>query len=221
MTTHTMHIFGAGWGRTGTTSIQRALSQLGYRAYNFEAVLHENHLEMWGKVLKKEIEPEWSTLFAGYDSTIAWPACFFYEELMVAYPQAKFILTTRDPERWADSFLSSYKVLEGLKAFRFIPRARMMTDFMQGAMLKYLFGDSSGPERENVIRQFNQHNEAVQQHIPAERLLVYEVTQGWEPLCTFLDKPMPNTPFPYENKGENFKQMAYRLLGINAGKKTQ
>ena len=65
-----------------------------------------------------------------------------------------------------------------------------------------------------ITAAFEQHNRTVQQVIPAEKLLVYEVQRGWEPLCTFLDQPIPDTPFPYENTGANFKQTAYKLLGI-------
>lgn len=211
--THQMHVFGAGMGRTGTTSVQRALAQLGYRAYNFESVIQENHFETWGKIFSGEIEPDWPALFTGYDATIAWPPCFFYKELMTAYPEAKFILTTRDPERWADSLLAAYKVIASLRSFRFIPKVRAMTDVMDGGMRQRLFGDEE-MRREAVMQAFINHNEAVQRDIPAERLLVYEVQQGWEPLCDFLEKPVPDTPFPHANKREDFRQMALRLFGI-------
>ncbi len=208
-----MKIIGVGMGRTGTTSIQRALTNFGYHAYNTEAMIKHKHFAAWINLFKGETdEPDWSTLFAGYDATLSWPACFFYKELMTVYPEAKFILTTRDPESWVDSFLHSWQVLVGLRTFHFIPRVRAMTEFMNDGLQKHVFGGE--PNRERMIAVFERHNRAVQEEIPAKRLLIYEVQQGWEPLCTFLNQPMPDIPFPYENTRGNFKQIAYKLLGI-------
>jgi hypothetical protein len=60
--------------------------------------------------------------------------------------------------------------------------------------------------RENAVRVFEAHNAAVQAYVPADRLLVYEVSQGWEPLCEFLGVPVPDTPFPRVNDTESMQR---------------
>ena len=103
-----MKLIGVGLGRTGTTSIEQALDLLGYRTYNIVGVGRENHFDDWDKIFKGEVtKPDWNTLFENYQATIAWPVCFFYKELMEVYPGAKFILTIRDSESWAKSFIDS------------------------------------------------------------------------------------------------------------------
>ena len=207
-----MKIIGVGMGRTGTTSIQRALTTLGYHAYNAEAVIKHQHFADWIKLFNGETDdPDWATLFDGYNATIAWPACFFYRELMTAYPEARFILTTRDPETWADSMLRNLRVLDGLGDFRFIPRVRGLMAYLD-ALVQNVFGGK--PDRERAIAAFERHNRTVQKEIPAQSLLIYQVQQGWEPLCAFLDQPMPDIPFPHENTSGDFEQFVYKLLGI-------
>lgn len=203
-----MDVIGVGMGRTGTTSIQRALEQLGYRAYNFEAVMREDHFDAWRRLAEGTEEPDWPILFSGYDASISWPACFLYRELMEAYPAAMFILTTRDPERWAESVIRTSKVISTVRKARFIPRARAMTGLMD-ALLVPVFGGIP-PQKGRAISAFERHNAAVEAYIPPEKLLVYEVKDGWDPLCGFLGKPIPDVPFPYENQGDAFVRQALR-----------
>ena len=196
-----MKIIGAGFGRTGTTSIQRALKELGYTAYNFEAVVKHQHFDAWREITEGK-KPDWEKLFQGYDATIAWPPCFFYKELYEAYPEAKFILTTRDPERWAESIGRVMKLFPRLQGFTFIPRVRKMVNLMDTLILPR-FG-SLEPDKAHLMKMLKEHNQVVKAFIPAEQLLIYEVKDGWEPLCAFLDKPVPKIPFPYENQGDDF-----------------
>lgn len=203
-----MEVIGVGMGRTGTTSIQRALEELGYRAYNFESIMREDHFDAWRRLAEGIEDPDWSTLFRGYDASISWPACFFYEELMEAYPGAKFILTTRDPERWAESVARVSKIIATVRKARFIPRARRMAALMDALIVPVL--GSMPVEKERAIPAFERHNAAVEAYIPPEKLLVYEVKDGWDPLCGFLGKPIPDVPFPYENQGDAFVRQALR-----------
>lgn len=198
-----MRIIGTGFGRTGTTSIQRALGVLGYRAYNFETVMHNQHFDAWRELVNGKA-PEWDALFDGYDATISWPACFFYKELYKAYPDAKFILTWRDPERWADSVLGVIHNFPKLKKFRFVPRVRAMLGLVETLLIPK-FG-SFEPEREHLINLIKTHSEEVIAFFPPEKLLVYEVKEGWEPLCRFLGHDVPAQKFPYENRGDAFIQ---------------
>lgn len=209
-----MKVIGVGLGRTGTTSIQRALQELGYTAYNFEAVIHNRQFDAWREVTEGK-EPDWSEIFAGYDATISWPACFYYKELQAAYPRAKFILTTRDSERWAESVSRVHQQFAKLKSFRFIPRVRAMTRLMDAMMLPRLGG--SRPDKKQLMALMEQHNSAVEAHFSAsDQFLIYEVKDGWEPLCEFLGHPVPDKPFPYENQGDQFiKQAVNRFIRGN------
>ncbi|MGF1471703.1 MAG: sulfotransferase family protein [Rubrobacteraceae bacterium] len=213
-----MEVIGVGMGRTGTTSIQQALERLGYRAYNFEAVVREDHFDAWRRLAEGTGEPDWPALFGGYDATISWPACFFYKELMEVYPDARFILTTRDPESWAESVVRTSKVIATVRTARFIPRARKMTALMDALMVPVLGGFP--PEKERAISAFKQHNAAARAYIPPEKLLVYEAKEGWEPLCDFLNRPVPGGPFPYENQGDTFiRQALQRFIFGQTGNK--
>ena len=205
-----MKVIGVGFGRTGTTSIQRALEKLGYHAYNFEAVLQNEHFDAWREAAEGK-NPDWQKIFSGYDASISWPACFFYKELYEAYPDAKFILTTRDPERWAESVSRGMKHFPKLRAFRFIPRVRAMLRLMDTLLVPKL--GSLEPDKEHLMGVLTEHNRAVRAFFPPEQLLIYEVKDGWEPLCNFLDKSVPSAPFPFENQGDDFiKQTLGRFV---------
>lgn len=206
-----MDIIGVGFGRTGTTSIQRAFQQLGYRAYNFEAVIENEHFDLWREI--GEGKPaDWNTIYDGYNATVSWPSCFYYKELMDVYPNAKFILTTRDPERWAESVMRVLPHFGKLKPFRFIPRVRAMLRLMETTMLPRFGG--SNPSKAHLVNTITEHDAAVKAIIPAKKLLVYTVKEGWEPLCAFLQCDVPAGRFPYENRGDDFiKEIMSRFVG--------
>lgn len=211
-----MRVIGVGLGRTGTTSIQRALEHLGYHAYNFEAVIQHQHFDAWCDLVQGQT-PDWETIFAGYDASISWPACFFYRELHAAYPDARFILTTRAPERWAASVKRVFPHMAKLQAFRFIPRVQAMVNLMNTMMIPK-FG-SFDPHTAHLINFIEEHNRAVQAYFPPEQLLIYEVKDGWEALCAFLGHQVPSTDFPYENQGDGFvKQMLERFTRSDASR---
>ncbi|MCX6032699.1 MAG: sulfotransferase family protein [Chloroflexi bacterium] len=197
-----MKLIGAGFARTGTMSLRTALGKLGYQAYHMEeaAMNYERgDLAAWNACLEGRSDMDWHKLFAGYDATTDLPACLFYRELMEAFPEARVILTVRDPEKWWQSFekLTHWHntMIERLK---FVPRFREFQRLFRNVE-RVAFGGMS--ERENCIARFNQHNEAVKAAIPPDRLLVFEVKEGWEPLCRFLGVPAPDEPFPHVNEG--------------------
>jgi hypothetical protein len=76
--------------------------------------------------------------------------------------------------------------------------------------------DGRFEDKEYALDIFNRHNEAVQRTIPQERLLVYNVKEGWEPLCRFLGVPVPETPFPRLNDRRSFTSVIHRweLAGL-------
>lgn len=195
-------IIGTGLGRTGTMSLKLALEQLGFGpCYHMEAVFNdlEKRVPQWNDALAGR--PDWVKTFEGFDSGVDWPIAGFYKELYAAYPDAKFILSTRSPDSWAASFGATIaKLLEerGTAAEPMKPWLEMA----YGVIARSGFPDGlSDAER---MARFTAHNEAVKKTIPAGQLLVFEVKQGWEPLCRFLGIDVPQGPFPRTNDRAEF-----------------
>jgi hypothetical protein len=201
-----MDIIVAGISRTGTLSTQVALEKLGYRTYHmFEAIrnFEKGHLDTWSDLLEGGGEIDWHKLFDGYDASIDLPACIFWREMMDAFPNAKVILTTREAESWFKSYMSLVESQQGGvdKLKKILPRFAAL-DKLVVNMERYFFKiEPDQYEKDHIISIFNQYNQEVKSTVPSERLLVFSVTEGWEPLCRFLGKPVPPEPFPHENVG--------------------
>jgi len=197
-----INVIGAGVGRTGTYSLKLALNQLGVGpCHHMEAVLHNmaTQVPLWNAAL--DGSPDWSELYKDCGSAVDWPTAGFFRELIELYPSAKFILTERDPQNWADSFGSTiYKLLAGKEQGP--PEMREWLDMVEGVIAKT--GFPAGLGRDGLVNGFIAHNEAVRATIPASQLLIFEVKQGWGPLCEFLDKPVPSDPFPRTNDRAEF-----------------
>ena len=195
-------------------SMQAALELLGYRCYHMKEVTeHEGHLDAWHALVDEREEMNWPWLFKDFQATVDFPACTYYKELMAEYPDAKVVLTVRDSERWFDSFETLQSTTDSFRIFRFIPRARRFLAFVD-TLLPKVFGDPR--DRARCMEVFEQHNREVQEYVPAERLLVFRVQDGWEPLCKFLGRDVPTgAAFPHLNEGkETLKQLAReRLFG--------
>lgn len=198
----TMNVIGAGVGRTGTYSLKLALNRLGVGpCHHMEEVLHNMAVQvpLWVEAIADQ--PDWSAIYAGYESAVDWPTACFFRELAEAYPKAKFVLTRRDPQRWADSFGATIYKLIGER--RQAPEeVRDWLEMAHDVIAKT--GFPMGLKAEELAAAFEAHNNAVIDAIPADRLLVFEVKQGWGPLCEFLDVPVPDEDFPRTNHREEF-----------------
>lgn len=197
-----MKIIGAGLGRTGTMSLKLALEKLGLGpCYHMEAVFTdlEKRVPQWNAALAGA--PDWDSIFDGYHSGVDWPIAGFYKELSTAYPDARFILSTRSPESWAASFGATIaKLLEGRENAP--PDMRAWLDMAHAVIARSGFPDGmSDAER---MARFEAHAEAVKETVPAARLLVFDVKQGWAPLCDFLGMDVPEGPFPRTNDRAEF-----------------
>lgn len=197
-----MRVIGAGLGRTGTYSLKAALNQLGLGPCHHMEGVRQNmpvQVPLWDAAVAGR--PDWAAAYDGYGSAVDWPTASFFRELAVAYPDAKFVLTTRSPESWAESFGETiYKVLGGRNnaPSEMQPWLSMVVKVLEKA------GIPAGLDRDGLIKAFVAHNEAVKATIPVGRLLEFDVKQGWAPLCTFLDMPVPAEPFPRTNDREEF-----------------
>lgn len=203
-----LSVIGAGFGRTGTMSLKLALEQLGFGpCYHMSEVFKNPAAPGYWEAVADGKPVDWEEVFAGYRSTVDWPSATFYKELADAYPDAKVILTVRDPEAW---FTSTQATIFASRIFE-----DATSDW--GRMVLKVVGDLFDREMSNkakLIDVYNRHNETVQRVIPAERLLVYDLSEGWNPLCRFLGVPVPDEPIPNTNSTEDFK----RRLGVEVAK---
>lgn len=195
-------VIGTGVGRTGTYSLKLALNELGLGpCYHMEEVLlnMNHHLPLWQEAV--ENEPNWNAIFEGYESAVDWPIATYYSELHETFPDAKFVLTVRSPESWAASFGETINALLKNKA----DAPKPMQDWleMSEAVIEKA-GFPTDHSNDQRAQAFIAHIEAVKETIPAEKLLVFEVKEGWEPLCNFLEVDIPNIPFPRSNGREEF-----------------
>lgn len=195
-----VEVIGAGFGRTGTTSIKAALEHLGYRPCYHMSELGKNpeHRPIWQAASAGQ-PVDWEGLFEGYRATVDWPACTYYRELMRCFPDAKVVLSIRDPEQWYDSVLTtiyaSYK-LHRYARYGSPPAAGPLED---DSLIWAGDFDGRFDDRRYAISVFEKHNEEVIEHVPANKLLVFQVDQGWTPLCGFLAVAEPAVPFPHLN----------------------
>jgi hypothetical protein len=203
-----IQIIGTGVGRTGTYSLRLAINQLGLGpCHHMEEVIDNLPVQqpLWSEALKGR--PDWEAIYDGYGSAVDWPTAAFFRELIEEYPSARFILTHRSPESWADSFTGTiYKLIA--EKDKMPPEFKEWLEMVNGIVSKT--GFPGGLEREDLMKAFIAHNEAVKKTIPAGQLLVYEVKEGWEPLCAFLGVPVPDEPFPRSNRREEFWDLVTR-----------
>lgn len=203
-----MDVIGAGMGRTGTLSLKTALERLGFAPchHMMEVIEHPDQIALWAAAAAGE-PPDWERLLGGYRATTDWPACTFWERLIDVYPTAKVLLTVRDPERWYESMLRTvYAVATHARTAPpdAVPdHLRQLAEMVQGLVWEGTFGGRF-EDRAHAIDVFLRHNEAVRRGVPPERLLVYEVGQGWGRLCEFLGVPVPDEPFPHLNDSASF-----------------
>jgi len=200
-----LEVIGAGHGRTGTFTLKTALDRLGLGpCYHMsECVVHE-HFAVWERVFDDKEPMDWEEVFKGYRSTCDAPSIFVYRELAERYPNAKVVLTVRDPESWWRSV--SATVHAGRKSSE-STHASVNRVFAKAEQYRKRHGgppDFVHLDHDEAIAAFNRHSEEVRRRIAPERLLVYEVKQGWEPLCKFLGVPVPATPFPVTNSTEDY-----------------
>ena len=202
-----LKVVGAGLGRTGTMSLKTALEQLGLGPCYHMVECFPRGPEHWQKwVDAANGNPDWDALFDGFNSTVDFPSCSSYKALAAHYADAKVVLTVRDPERWFESTQETIfsprwiEYLRSVEAGKFIQLT--VNDYLQDRM----------HDKDHLIRRFQEHIENVQNTIPASRLLIFEVKEGWGPLCEFLELPQPDGDFPFVNDEEATKDILNKII---------
>ena len=199
----TLSVVGAAFGRMGTLSLKLALEEIGFGPCHHmtEVFARPEQASTWLAAAKGEAV-DWDELLKGYKANVDWPSCYFWRELAAHYPDAKVILSTRDPHRWYQSISNTiFPAMNGE-----IPDVEPVRTVLQ--MAKYLVTENTfgGDTSEaHVLDVLARHEAEVKRTIPAGRLLVFDVAEGWEPLCAFLGVPVPETPFPRTNSTEEFQ----------------
>jgi hypothetical protein len=205
-----LEVIGSGLGRTGTKSMQTALNRLGFGPchHMVEVLTHPETMPLWVATAKGA--RNWEQLFEGYRSVVDWPGVQYWRELVAYYPNAKVLHTTRDADAWFESTQATIFNAANLERFS---QGGPMAEFFASAL-----GEVSGHlnDRAFMIDYFHRHEAEVKATVPAERLLVYPVGAGWEPLCAFLGVEVPGEPFPSENSRADFANRAHAMVGAAA-----
>ena len=225
-----MKVIGAGFGRTGTTSLKAALEELGFGpSYSLTEVFENpDHVGFWEAARSSAGERvNWEEFFAGYEVAVDWPSCSFYEELMEAFPEAPVILTVRDPEPWYESTLSTIYQLRKLTtgplpvkaafalARLFAPGVTGTARLADHLVWEDTF-DGRFEDKPYAVKVFEANNEAVRRRVPPERLLIFDVREGWAPLCEFLGVEAPNKTFPHLNEVQEMRRKLFGLVALSA-----
>ncbi len=201
-----LQVIGAGLGRTGTLSLKTALEMLGFGPCHHMMEVFadaDRQIPLWNRVADGEAV-DWEEIFGDFLAAVDWPSCHYYAELAERYPEAKVVLSLRDPESWYKSMTETL-----------IPTMAKLREASPNASENpYRFTDTIVAKgtfdhdfsKENAIAAFERHNAEVQRRIPPERLLVFRAADGWEPLCDFLGVPVPAEPFPRVNDRAQFQE---------------
>ena len=201
-----LDVVGAGFGRTGTLSLKLALEKLGFdKCYHMmEVAQNPGHHETWAAAHRGDAV-DWDALFQGYRAAVDWPSCNLWEAQAAHWPGSRVLLSTRDPERWYESVMNTIypSTLQACEADNEVIRGlgRWAVEHIWDRVF-----DGRMDDRAHCIDVFLRHEAHVKKTVPDDRLLVFEASQGWQPLCRFLDRPVPDEPYPRVNTTEDFRQ---------------
>jgi hypothetical protein len=211
-----MRLIGAGLPRTATLTQKAALEMLGlapcHHMVSVFADMAES--ERWRAALDGQERA--SEILSDHPACVDWPAAYFYKDLMEDLPDAKVLLSVRSADGWARSMRATiWECLYGDSLVGLMAAAQSRVDPQWDAWSETLremwtvsgLLNGSDTTDEWMIDAFNRHNDAVKAYVPAERLLVWQPQDGWEPLCTFLELPVPAAPLPHINDSDSFGDM--------------
>ncbi|MCP4385411.1 MAG: hypothetical protein GY798_29030 [Hyphomicrobiales bacterium] len=201
-----LQIIGSGFGRTGTMTMKQALGVLGFGPTHHmtEIMANPDQLRHW-KSIFSGADVDWADVFDGYRSQVDWPGASCWQQSIIAFPEAKVIHTERPEEDWWASFDGTIGKFFSLSDQLELPSEfREIFATMKDGFLKDTFTDFT--DRASAIAAYRDNNRKVREIVPADRLLVFNVADGWEPLCRFLGVPRPDTAFPHHHPRQEFWQ---------------
>ena len=199
-----LRVVGSGFGRTGTMTTKQALETLGFGPcyHMVEISEHPDQLANWKAIAAGE-PVDWEQVYAGYRSQVEWPGAHVWEQAAAAFPDAKVIHNERPEDDWWNSFDSTIgKFFSVFQKLDLPPHIVEQFTLMHDWMMQGTFADFT--DRDCAIAAYRANNHRVRETIAPERLLVFHVADGWEPLCQFLEVPVPDQPFPRSNPKKEF-----------------
>ena len=199
-----LEVIGSGFGRTGTMTTKQALETLGFGPchHMVEIIEHPEQLALW-KAVAAGGPVDWAEVYAGYRSQVDWPGAHVWEQAATAFPEARVIHTERPEDDWWNSFNGTIgKFFAVFRELELPPHIMDQFTLMHDWLIQGTFTDFT--DRDSAIAAYRANNQKVRDTIPPERLLVFQVADGWEPLCEFLGKPVPETAFPNTNPKKEF-----------------
>jgi len=210
-----MKIICAGYGKTGTKSIAKALRYLGFMVFDWEEQTFD-FLDHWVDVFQTGAKPDVKRVYQNADVCVDTPGNFFFEEILEAFPECKVILSVREEDSWIESYVRQLEFIHAMRSnivSMLSPTSRKF-DYVLDSFLTAA-GGSINPKSTYVIKKrYRIHNHRVKSIVPSNKLLVYNVKQGWKPLCDFLECKVPTIAFPHENiKAEITKTIPFTRLG--------
>lgn len=201
----TLSVIGPGFGRTGTMSLQRALTELGLGpCHHMEEVMgRPEQWPYWRAVAARE-QVDFAQVFAGFGAQVDWPGADYWRELMTINPDAKVVLSVRPEDKWWASFSDTIgPFMANMDKMSLPPPVKEMFGIMVELIGHRTIG-GNWMNKETALAAYRRRIAEVKAEVPAERLLVFDVAEGWGPLCAFLGKPVPATPFPRTNAKDDF-----------------
>lgn len=209
-----LNVFGTGFGRTGTNSLKLALEKLGFGPCHHMLEVRERpeQTAFWAAAARGE-RSDWETAFSEFGSAVDWPSAYFWREIAAAYPEARIILSVRPEQEWVKSIHATIYESLAQRAKRPTEQARAMGEMAYDIIERRTFGERLG-DAAHALAVYRAHNAEVMRTIAPDRLLVYDVAEGWEPLCRHLGVAVPAESFPRTNSTEEFRaRAAARLKG--------
>ncbi|KAI9269073.1 P-loop containing nucleoside triphosphate hydrolase protein [Phascolomyces articulosus] len=197
-----LEVICASFGRSGTDSLRVALNKLGYNTHHMRTMIaDQSSATLFTQAYRHpEEEADWDHIYEGYTAACDWPTVSFMTPLMKKYPDAKILLIVRDPDSWYQSIKNTVykhhrKVAESSNG-----SMKNLLEMIQTIVLDGAFGNPAMFEDEEAIkRKFVEHIEWVKKTVPKDNLLVMELGEGWDRMCQFLGKPVPEEPYPHTN----------------------
>jgi len=203
-----MKVICAGMPKTGTKSITKALRHLGFTVFDWEEQIFD-FLDHWFDVFKNGTKPDVKGVYQDADAVVDMPGTLFWEEILEAFSDCKVILSERDEDSWVKSMVNQ---LEMVQAMRSQMRSRTKAilsptirkfRYIVDSHLDALLGSRNTKSTYIFRKRCRIHNHRVKSIVSHDKLLVYNVQEGWKPLCDFLGFEVPSVAFPHENiKGE-------------------
>ncbi|WP_397541880.1 sulfotransferase [Roseovarius salis] len=201
----TLEVISSGFGRTGTKSLKAALERLGYGpCHHMHEVMDNPHQVAHWQTVAAGGSVDWAEVFEGYRSQVDWPGAHVWRDLAAAFPRAKVVHTVRPEQKWWASFDRTIgKLMARYEELPVPPHIRDMLAAWNRLAGEQTFGGVLD-NRDMALAAYRRRAEEVRAELPADRLLVFDVAEGWEPLCAFLGVDVPDESFPHHNLRADF-----------------